>query len=128
MSQTPPPSAPFSPSADKQYATVATFLNIIPLIPALIFYFGFKDRGPRIGAQSRENLNWTLGVTIALFAVSIASTILSFLPFIGGLLVLLLNFVSWAVWVLNLIFSIVGGVKVNQGDIYSYPWSYRFVR
>ena len=128
MSQTPPPSAPFTPSADKQYATIATFFNIIPLIPALVFYFGFKDRGPRIGAQSRENLNWTLGVTIALFAVSVASTILSFLPFIGGLLVLLLNFVSWAVWVLNLIFSIVGGVKVNQGGIYSYPWSYRFVR
>jgi hypothetical protein len=44
----PQPAAPFSEAEDKQYATLATFLNIILLIPALIFYFAFKDRGPRI--------------------------------------------------------------------------------
>ena len=128
MSRIPPSSAPFSSSDDKLYATLATFLNIIPLVPALIFYFGFKDRGPKISAQSRENLNWTIGVTAALLAISIVSSIFGFIPFIGAIVGFLLTLASWAVWVVNLIFSIIGGVRVSQGGLYNYPWTYRFVR
>jgi len=129
MSQNPPrPSAPFTPEDDKLYATLATFLNIIPLVPALIFYFGFRGRGPKIGAQSTENLNWTIGVTIALVALNIASTIFGFIPFIGGIFVFLFGLATAAVNVINIVFSLIGGFRVHQGGLYRYPWTFRFVR
>jgi uncharacterized protein len=128
LSYTPPSRPPLSASDDQLYATLATFLNIIPLVPALVFYLAFRHRGAKIGAQSTENLNWTIGVTIALVAINIASGILAFIPFLGGVLGFLLGIVAFAVWVLNLVFSIIGGVKVIQGGLYTYPWSYRFVR
>ena len=117
----PQPAAPFTEAEDKQYATLATFLNIILLIPALIFYLAFKDRGPKIAEQSKENLNWTINATGA----AIICIILSVIPFIG-LLFLLLYF---AVLIVNLIFSILGGVKVsNTGQLYRYPFAIRFIK
>ncbi len=117
----PQPAAPFTEAEDKQYATLATFLNIILLIPALIFYFAFKDRGPKIGEQSKENLNWTINATGAL----IICIILQVIPFIGLLFLLL----YLAVLILNLIFSILGGVKVNStGELYRYPFAIRFIK
>jgi uncharacterized Tic20 family protein len=116
----PQPSAPFTPAEDKQYATLATFLNIIFLIPALIFYLAFKDRGPMINQQSKENLNWSINATGAL----IICIILQIIPFIGLLFLLLYI----AVLILNLIFSIIGGTKVNAGEFYKYPFAIRFIK
>jgi uncharacterized Tic20 family protein len=126
----PQPAAPFTEAEDKQYATLATFLNIIPLIPALIFYFGFKDRGPRIGEQSKENLNWTLNVVVIGFAAGILSAIFGFIPFVGWIIALLLTLVGWAVWIINLIFSIIGGVQLSGGQVanYRYPFAVRVIK
>jgi uncharacterized Tic20 family protein len=116
----PQPSAPFTPAEDKQYATLATFLNIIFLIPALIFYLAFKDRGPMINRQSKENLNWSINATGAL----IICVILQVIPFIGLLFLLLYI----AVLIINLIFSIIGGTKVNAGEFYKYPFGIQFIK
>jgi uncharacterized Tic20 family protein len=113
----PAQSAPFTAAEDKQYATLATYLNIILLIPGLIFYFVFKDRGPMIAAQSKENLNWTINATGAL----IIAAILLIIPFLGGLLYA-------AVLIVNLVFSIIGGTKVNNGEFYKYPFGIRFIK
>ena len=32
-----------------------------------------------------------------------------------------------AVWVLNIVFSIIAAVKANQGESYTYPLAIRFV-
>jgi uncharacterized Tic20 family protein len=115
------PAAPFTEAEDKQYSTLATFLNIILLIPALVFYFGFKDRGPKIGEQSKENLNWTINVT----ALYIICFILELIPFIG-LLFLILTF---ALGIINLIFAIIGGLKLsNTGETYRYPVNIRWIK
>jgi uncharacterized Tic20 family protein len=116
----PQPSVPFTPAEDKQYATLATFLNIIFLIPALIFFLAFKDRGPMINRQSKENLNWSINATGAL----VICIILQVIPFIG--LIFLLLYV--AVLIINLIFSIIGGTKVNNGEFYAYPFSIKFIK
>jgi uncharacterized protein len=116
-----PQAAPFTEAEDKQYSTLATFLNIILLIPGLIFYFAFANRGPKIGAQSKENLNWTITVTGAY----IICLILQIIPFIG----LLFFLVALAIGVVNLIFSIIGGVKVsNTGEFYKYPFSLKLIK
>ena len=115
------PAAPFTEAEDKQYATLATFLNIILLIPGLIFYFAFASRGPKIGAQSKENLNWTITVTGAYIIL----LILGIIPFLGILFVIL----AWLVGVANLVFSIIGGVKVsNTGEFYKYPFSLKLIK
>lgn len=118
----PQPSAPFTEAEDKQYATLATFLNIILLIPALIFYFAFKDRGPRINEQSKENLNWTINITI----VAVACLILGMIPFVG----ILFWLIYFAALIVNLIFSIIGGVKLSGGEVssYRYPFAVRFIK
>jgi uncharacterized Tic20 family protein len=118
----PQPAAPFTEAEDKQYATLATFLNIIPLIPALIFYFGFKDRGPRIGEQSKENLNWTINIVV----IFIACWILGLIPFVGIIFWLL----YLAAAIINLIFSIIGGVQLSGGQVtnYRYPFAVRVIK
>jgi uncharacterized Tic20 family protein len=124
----PAQSAPFTAAEDKQYATLATFLNIILLIPALIFYFAFKDRGPMIAAQSKENLNWTINISIVVVAAQILSAIFAFVPVVGFILTLLLGLVVWAAVIVNLIFSIIGGTKVNNGEFYKYPFGIAIIK
>ena len=114
------PAPPFTAAEDQQYATLATFLNIILIIPALIFYFAFANRGPKIGVQSKENLNWSINATGA----AIIAIILSVIPFIGLLFLL----VYFAVLVVNLIFSIIGGIAVSKGESYRYPFAIRFIK
>jgi uncharacterized protein len=122
----PASAAPFTEAEDKQNTVLATFLNIIPLIPALIFYFGFKDRGPRIRVQATENLNWTLNVTAVYVVVFILNLVTIFVPFIGILWFL----INLAVFILNLIFSIMGGMRLNNNqDVnYRYPFAVRVIK
>jgi uncharacterized Tic20 family protein len=115
------PAAPFTEAEDKQYSTLATFLNIILLVPGLIFYFAFANRGPKIKEQSKENLNWTINATGAYIIL----VILQIIPFIGILFFLL----ALAVGIVNLIFGILGGVKVsNTGELYRYPFNIRWIK
>ena len=120
--QQPAPAAPFTEAEDKQYTVLATFLNIILLIPALVFYFAFKDRGPRIAEQAKENLNWTINITI----IAIACVILGMIPVIGFLFWL----VYFAALIVNLVFSIIGGVKLNGNEVqtYKYPFAVRIIK
>ncbi|GAA2087150.1 DUF4870 domain-containing protein [Pseudolysinimonas kribbensis] len=126
----PQPAAPFSEAEDKQYATLATFLNIILLIPALIFYFAFKDRGPRIAEQSKENLNWTINISVIVVAAWILSIFFAFIPFVGWIISLLLGLIAWAALIVNLIFSIIGGVQLSGGQktSYRYPFAIRVIK
>ncbi|HEX4059189.1 MAG TPA: DUF4870 domain-containing protein [Galbitalea sp.] len=118
------PAAPFTEAEDKQYATLSTFLNIILLIPGLIFYFGFGNRGPKIKAQSKENLNWTINIT-AIYIILYIIGIITLIFYIGILFIVL----AWLVAIANLIFAIVGGVKVsNTGELYKYPVNIRWIK
>ncbi len=123
------PAAAFTEAEDKQYSSLATFLNIILLIPALVFFFGFKDRGPKIKEQSKENLNWTINATALVIIVEILQFILGLIPFVGLILVVLLTLVFWAVAIVNLIFAIIGGMKINNtGENYRYPINIRWIK
>jgi uncharacterized protein len=118
------PNAPFTDAEDKQYATLATFLNIILIVPALIFYFAFASRGPKIGAQAKENLNWAITVFGAWLILIILGVALIFIGI--GLIFTLLGYL---VLIANLVFSIIGGVKVsNTGEFYKYPFALRLVK
>jgi len=120
----PQPAAPLTEAEDKQWASFAHFGNIILLIPALIIYLVFKDRGPKVAVEGKEALNWTINVTGAFIILQVLSLILAFtifLPLIIGILV-------FALIIVNIIFAILGGVKVNGGGSYRYPVNIRWIK
>lgn len=141
--QTPPTPPPYTaaPNSDPQYvpsvdpvkqdrdqASLATFLNIIMLIPALVFYYGVHNKGPLTTAQTKENLNWTLTAFLGYLALVILGNILGEMPAIGWLFSTLGWLGSSAIAVLNLVLSILGGTKVREGQLYTYPWKYTFIK
>ncbi len=107
---------PLSPAESRQWGMLSHVGGIIlgfvgPLIVMLVF-------GPRDAFtkdQSTEALNFQLTLLIGY----IAGTILTFiLPLPVGLIV----------WVLGLVFAIMGALAANKGEAYRYPFSLRLVK
>ncbi|MEO6533231.1 MAG: DUF4870 domain-containing protein [Pseudolysinimonas sp.] len=120
------PAAPLTEAEDKQWASFAHFGNIILLIPALIIYLIFKDRGPKVAVEGKEALNWTINVTGAVIILEILSFIIGAFTF--GIGTLLVGLLVWAVLIVNIIFAIMGGLKVNSGGSYRYPVNIRWIK
>ncbi len=106
---------PMSPADEKMWATLIHIGGIFYFLPSLIGYLVLKDRGPFVRAHTAAALNFQLTMLLA-------SLVGSVLLVIGiGLLILL------AVYVVNIVFSIVAAVRANRGEWYTYPLSIRFV-
>jgi len=89
------PAAPLTEAEDKQWASFAHFGNIILLVPALIIYLVFKDRGPKVAVEGKEALNWTINVTAIVIIGNILSLIIG--DFTFGIGSLLLGLIIWAI-------------------------------
>lgn len=122
------PAAPLSPESDQQAAMWAHIGGIVGFLPSLIIWLILKDRGPRTNVEGKEALNWQISITIVWVAIWIISAIVGFIPFIGLVLVPLLGLIGFALWVLNVVWSIMGGVKVNNGGSYRYPINFRIIK
>lgn len=119
---TPPPASPYSaaqplsPADEKLWATLIHVGGILfGFLPALIGYLVLKDRGPFIRQHTATALNFQLTMLIAIVAGWILSIV-----FIGLLLVA-------AAYVLILIFGIMAAIAANNGQVYKYPLSIKFV-
>ncbi len=128
--QTPPPAspapaAPLSEAEDRQWASFAHLGGILGILPALIIFLVFKDRGAFTRGESKEALNFQITVIIAYVAVNVLSWIIGAVTFgLGALLGLL----TPLVWIGAVIFSILGFVKSKDGNAYRYPVSIRLVK
>jgi uncharacterized Tic20 family protein len=122
MSAAPPPASPYqaqsqmSPADEKLWATLIHIGGILfSFVPALIGYIVLKDRGPFVRAHTATALNFQITMAIA--------------GFIGGILTIV--FVGFlvlaAVWVINIIFSIMAAIAANKGEWYSYPLTIKFL-
>jgi uncharacterized Tic20 family protein len=100
---------PMNPSDEKLWATLVHVGGIFYFLPSLIGYLVLKDRGPFVRAHTAAALNFQLTMLIA----SLVGTVLSIIGI--GLLILL------AVYVVNIVFSIIAAVKANKGEWYTYP-------
>ncbi len=108
---------PLSPSDEKLYATLTHIGGIFfSVIPALIVFLVFKDRGPFIRAHSVTALNFQLTMLIAAAIGSVLTLVLV------GFLVLA------AVSIAVLVFSIIAAVAANNGQYYTYPLTIAFVK
>lgn len=126
----PQPAAPLTAAEDKQWASFAHFGGLIGILPSLIIFLVFKDRGTLTKQESKEALNWQITFTIAFIVlqiiVGIINGILWSTPAWG--LTGLFSFLPFLLWVVNAIFSIMGGVKVQGGGSYRYPFAIRLVK
>ncbi|KQR92337.1 hypothetical protein ASF93_05160 [Microbacterium sp. Leaf347] len=104
--------------------------GIVGFLPSLIIWLILKDRGPRTNVEAKEALNWQITFTIGYVALLIISTVLSaaliFTP--AAAIATLFGFLPFILWVINAIFSIIGGVRVNAGGSYRYPVNFRFIK
>lgn len=119
----PQPAAPLTEAEDKQWASFAHFGGVLGILPSLIIWLIFKDRGAKTNVEGKEALNFQISVTIVQIALYILGTILAFV-----LIGFLFYFLAFAVWVATVIFSIMGGMKVNGGGSYRYPVSIRLIK
>ena len=121
------PAAPLDAAQDKQWASFAHLGGILWFLPSLIIWLVFKDRGRLTDQEAKEALNWQITWIIAWVASQIIGIIIGSFTFgIGYLIFGLL--IPWALYILNLVFSILGFVRVNSGGTYRYPMNFRFIK
>ncbi len=115
----PPPAAPDENTWAMLCHLSALIGYLIPLgniVGPLVFWLVKKDQMPFVDDQGKEALNFQISVTI--YAI------------VAGLLVLVVIGVLLvaAVVIFQLVFTIIGGLKANQGIAYRYPLCIRLIR
>lgn len=141
------PTAPFTPEQDRQYAmwahlggivaVLALFtgwLGLLAVVPALVIYLAFGKRGALTRQESKEALNFQITIVGAMIVWAIIAAIVTaallFSLAIGAwfAIALVLALIGWALVVIDVVFSIVGGVRVKNGGTYRYPFAIRFIK
>jgi uncharacterized Tic20 family protein len=119
----PPPVAPVEaglPAEIKQEdKTMAMLCHLLGILTAflgpLIIWLVKKDQSPFVDDQSKEALNFQITLVIA-HAVA------------GAAVCIHLGFLNLAVWVVGLVFGIMGTMAANRGEKYRYPIALRLIK
>lgn len=117
---TPPsyqPAQPLSASDEKMWATLIHVGGIvIGFLSPLLGYLLLKDRSAFVGANAKNALNFQITIAIGY----VASLLLMFV---------IIGFLTYPViWVLSIVFSIMGAVAANRGEVYTYPLTIAFIK
>jgi uncharacterized Tic20 family protein len=123
--------APLSETEDQQWASVAHFGNVVGLLPALVVWLVFKDRGAKTRVEAGEALNWIINVTgaaVALWIVYVIFEVIAIALPPVSILATLVGLVIFAVYALNVTFAILAGIRVSRGGSYRYPINIRWIR
>ena len=104
------------------------YLHFSALVNAIAPPFGYivpivmwqikKDESDVVDQQGKIAANWA--ISSAIYGAIGLALFMSFIFAIVGIPLLL------AIWVLNVVFPIMGGLKANKGEIWSYPLSINF--
>ncbi|MET0934845.1 MAG: DUF4870 domain-containing protein [Luteibacter sp.] len=118
----PPPYEPVPPLAsanDDRNLAMLTHLSgcFLSIIVPLVVWIINKDKADKayLVTESKEALNFQVTVLIGYLICSILALIL-----IGA-------FLSFLLWVVNVVFCIIAAVKVSQIGSYRYPFALRLV-
>ncbi|GAB3273804.1 DUF4870 domain-containing protein [Larkinella harenae] len=119
---TPPPYSQLSPSDERLWAMLAHLSAlggfIIPfgnVIGPLVVWQIQKDKSAFVDYHGKESVNFQITVTIG-YCIGLLLIII----FIGVPILVVLG-------LLSVIFSVLAGVKANNGEFYNYPFSFRFI-
>jgi hypothetical protein len=104
------------PTADaKQLAMITHILNVIFLVPLLVYLLK-KDSHPFLEDQSKEALNFSLSCLI--IHIICSATAFLCIPAL----------ISLALFICQIVFGIIGGLKARDGIPYRYPLNIRFLK
>ena len=99
---------------------LSQFANVIffPLgiIAPIIIWQTQKDKMPALDAHGKMVTNWMISATIYAFASFILMFVL-----VGFLTIL-------AVAVMGIVFPIIGAIKANNGELWEYPLTIKFLK
>jgi uncharacterized Tic20 family protein len=115
-----PPEPPVhGQTTDDKNLAMLTHLSglILSIIVPLIVWLMHKDRPEKayLVSEAKEALNFQITIVIGY----VICWILTFI--VIGI------FLTWALWILNLVFCIIAAVKVSSTGSYRYPFALRLV-
>ncbi|MGR2753516.1 DUF4870 domain-containing protein [Agromyces arachidis] len=121
----PQPAAPLSHEQDVQWGSFAHLGGILGILPSLIIWLVFKDRGSFTNTEAKEALNFQITLTLATVALWIVVTILTVVTFgVGAVLGILL----YVPWILGVVFSVIAFLQAKEGRHYRYPFALRLIK
>ena len=88
----------------------------IGIVAPIVLWQTQKDKMPALDAHGKMVTNWMISMTIYM----IVSIILMFV-LIGFLTIL-------AAAIMGIVFPIIGGIKANNGELWSYPMTIKFLK
>jgi hypothetical protein len=106
-----------SPSKDDcNIAMLAHLLGIFfGFVPSLVIWLIKKDDSAFISQEAKEALNFQITLMIGFFVA-------------GALTVILIGiFLFPVLWILDVVFCIMGAVAVSKGQGYRYPFALRLI-
>lgn len=99
---------------------LSQLLNIIipmsGLIVPIVLWQTQKEKMPALDAHGKMVTNWIISSFIYLIVSGILSIIL--IGFLG----------LFAVMIMGIIFPIIGGIKANNGELWEYPLTIKFLK
>ena len=101
------------------FTHISTFVgHLIPfgnIVGPLVMWCLKKDEMPFVNDQGKEAINFQITMTIALIVAGLS-------------MLVLVGFVLFpAVWLFDVIVTIIAAVKANEGVAYRYPLTLRFI-
>lgn len=90
----------------------------------LIIWLIKKDESPFVNDQGKEALNFQITVAIGYVVLAILGFVASMVFAPLGCITSLLSF---ALFVVGLVFAIRGGLDANKGTVYRYPFALRLI-
>jgi len=111
--------AGYANSDEKTWALLAHFGGIVlGFIAPLITFLVKGNESATVRAHSVQALNfqitWAIATVVAVILSIVTCGVLFFLPFVT--------------WVVIIVFSIIAGVKANEGVLYKYPMSIELIK
>jgi len=104
---------------EKTWALIAHFGGIVVgFIAPLVALLAKGNESPTVRAHAVEALNFQITWGIATIVASI----------VAGCTLGLLFFLPMITWAVVIIFSIIAGLKANEGVLYRYPMTWRIVK
>ncbi|WP_305788810.1 DUF4870 domain-containing protein [Symbioplanes lichenis] len=104
---------------DKTWILISHFGGaVVGFIAPLVGFLARGSQSPAVRAHAVEALNFQITWAIATVVASI----------IAGCTFGLLFFLPIVTWAVVIIFSIIAGLKANEGTLYKYPMTYRFIK
>ncbi len=106
---------------DRTFGMLAHLLGAFTaFIGPLVIWMIKKEDSPFVDDQGKEAVNFQ--ITLALGYL--VAMVLGAVPLVGCFAVFLFP----ALWVAGVVFSIIGCLKANEGELYRYPYTLRLIK